>query len=83
LSLPSDPVKKRLHARRSGELSATWTIDVNGQHPVRVTSTMNDRTPSGRPMTLAVFSEQPIGQHNPWRVAIDESSGGYLANRSR
>jgi serine/threonine protein kinase/Tol biopolymer transport system component len=77
-SVPSDPSSKRLGGSSLAGLNRdVWTIDINGDHPVRVTAhEANDWNPVWSPDgRWLYFLSNRAGSMNLWRVAIDEASG--------
>jgi Tol biopolymer transport system component/predicted Ser/Thr protein kinase len=76
-SLPSDAATKRAPPPGVAANRDIWTIDVNGEHPVRVTThDANDWNPVWSPDgRWLYFLSNRSGSMNLWRVAIDESSG--------
>jgi Tol biopolymer transport system component len=76
-SLPSDPKARRLAIPGVAANRDIWTIDVNGEHPVRVTThDANDWNPVWAPDgRWLYFLSNRGGSMNLWRTAIDEASG--------
>jgi serine/threonine protein kinase/sugar lactone lactonase YvrE len=76
-ALPSDASTNRLTAGGMMANREVWTIDVNGNAPVRVTThDANDWNPVWAPDgRWLYFLSNRSGSMNLWRVAIDEDSG--------
>jgi serine/threonine protein kinase len=76
-SLPSDQKERRLALPGTAANRDIWTIDVNGEHPVRVTThDANDWNPVWAPDgRWLYFLSNRGGSMNLWRTAIDEASG--------
>jgi Tol biopolymer transport system component len=74
-SVPSDPLTKKQFASSANR--DIWTVDIQGGHPVRVTThEANDWNPVWSPDgAWLYFLSNRSGSMNLWRVAIDEKSG--------
>jgi serine/threonine protein kinase/sugar lactone lactonase YvrE len=76
-NLPSDPATKRVTRPGVQSNRDVWTVDVNGQNAVQVTThDANDWNPVWSPDgRWLYFLSNRAGSMNLWRIAIDETSG--------
>jgi Tol biopolymer transport system component len=76
-SIPSDPATRRLNPRGEPANREIWTIDANGNNPVKAAAhDANDWNPVWSPDGIWLyFLSNRAGSMGLWRVAIDETSG--------
>ena len=74
---PADAATRRMSGSSVGANRDIWTIDTNGEHPVRVTTHLaNDWNPVWSPDGRWIyFLSNRAGSMGLWRIAIDETSG--------
>jgi serine/threonine protein kinase len=75
-AVPADRAAKRMNLGGPANRDI-WTVDLNGQHPVRVTThEANDWNPVWSPDgRWLYFLSNRAGSMNLWRARIDEASG--------
>ncbi len=76
-AVPADPASRQITFDGVAANRDIWTVDVNGEHPVRVTThDANDWNPVWSPDgRWLYFLSNRSGSMNLWRVGLDEGSG--------